>query len=315
MSVAVELVRVTVKDRRRIVLDGVSLTLDAGQGLAIAASSGRNATALLRVMAGLQRPTVGRARLAAQEPSHARRHGLVGMTPSLEDMDGEKSGTRMLIELGRLKGLRQRRADAEAAHWLEAFALEGLASHPFGSWPTSARGALAVAAALLGRPRIVILDAGLGAIEPPTRGHVVSCLSRLKEQGAAIVVVDRNYSISAAVCDSVALLHDAVLIGSGSAEEIRRSARGLLYAYALQADRCALPEGDGVTARRTDEGILVLAERDVTQELVDRYGGHVVAQREPTLQEACEWMLEHPDQIVSRSKLWGRDAASPHATG
>ena len=314
MNPAVELAHVTVRDRRQIVLDRISLSLDSGHGLAIVASNARNATALLRVMARLQRPTVGHVRLMAQEPSRARRRGLVGIAPSLEDLDDEKSGAGILTELGRLKGLRRHRAEAEAGHWLAALGLEGTASRPFGSWPSSTRSVLSVAAALLGRPRIVILGTVPEDIEPAHRGHVVSCLCELKAQGVAIVLADRDCSIGGAVCDRVALLREGTLIGRGSPEEIRQSARGLLYAYALPADRYKLPEGDGITARRTGEEVLVLAEEDITQALIDQYGDDAVIQREPTLQETCTWMLEHPQQVAARSRLWGEPSSGSQIT-
>jgi len=315
MSSAVELTRVTVRDHRRIVIDDISLSLDAGQALAIMASSSGDATEILHVIAGLRRPTAGRVRLMGHEASRARRRALVGFAPRIQDIDWDGTGVHVLQALGRLKGLSRRQARAETGRWLELLGSEGLASRPLSCWPSSALEAFPVAAALLGSPRIVIFDNVVGALHPTVRSRVASVLREVRTQGGAVVLADRDCNAMASICDSIALLSGGQLIGSGSVDEIQDAARGLLHAYAVHDATGLVPDREGVVAKRVGEDLFVLAERDIRQELVDRHGRDVVAARVPTLQETCEWMLQHPERIAARSKLWGRKSSVARTTG
>ena len=315
MSLTVELVHITVRHRHQIVLDDVSLGLEAGHGLAVAASSSCRATTLLRVIAGLTKPSAGRARLVGDEASRARRRALVGFAPRIQDMNWDGTGAHVLQALGRLKGLSRRQARAETGRWLELLGSERLASRPLSSWPSSALEAFPVAAALLGSPRIVIFDNVVGALHPTVRSRVASVLREVRTQGGAVVLADRDCNAMASICDSIALLSGGQLIGSGSVDEIQDAARGLLHAYAVHDATGLVPDREGVVAKRVGEDLFVLAERDIRQELVDRHGRDVVAARVPTLQETCEWMLQHPERIAARSKLWGRKSSVARTTG
>ncbi|MCW2240327.1 ABC transporter ATP-binding protein [Azospirillum canadense] len=183
---------VTVRDLwmeypNQVVLERVNLEIPSGEFCALVGPSGCGKTTFLRLLLGEERPTRGSIRLDGEplvaEPGPDR--GVVfqrySVFPHLTVLENVILGREFQQSrfLGRLFGARRRAAMEEARGVLEAV---GLGNH-LGKYPAELSGGmqqrLAIAQALILKPKILLLDEPFGALDPGTKAQMYELLLRL----------------------------------------------------------------------------------------------------------------------------------------
>jgi NitT/TauT family transport system ATP-binding protein len=185
----------------KVVLEQVDLSIDAGSFVSIVGASGAGKSTFLKLALGQERPTRGSIWLDGeplkQEPGPDR--GVVfqrySVFPHMSARDNVVFGLDCAGSplLGRLTGARRRAAIAEAEAMLEAVGL-GDAVNVF---PAQLSGGmqqrLAIAQALIKKPRILLLDEPFGALDPGSRLDMHELITRLwREHGLTIMMVTHD---------------------------------------------------------------------------------------------------------------------------
>jgi peptide/nickel transport system ATP-binding protein len=235
-------------------VDGVSLTVGAGETLAIVGESGCGKTTLLRSIARLIEPTDGAIRLGGQELARASRRELassrrdLGMVfqDSQASLNPRRRVGQTLERVLRARGLGAGDAKSGVAQLLERV---GLKPEQASRFPHELSGGerqrVGIARALAGKPRLVLLDEPVSSLDASIRRGIIDLLIDLQaELGCSYVLVSHDFTTVEAVADRIAVMHDGKVVELGGA-------RGLLedpshpYTRELLAACPRLPGGVG----------------------------------------------------------------------
>jgi lipoprotein-releasing system ATP-binding protein len=200
------------------VLRGVSFELSAGEMAAVVGASGAGKTTLLHVVGGLESADAGSVRLGDFDVTRAdaallarwrgREVGFVFQFHHLlADLSAEEN-----VALPLLVARRGRRESREAARgMLERVGLEARASHAAGELSGGEQQRVAVARALVIKPRLVLADEPTGNLDARTGDEVGALLLKLCRDTRARVLVATHNERLARLCDRVLLLRDGRL--------------------------------------------------------------------------------------------------------
>jgi heme ABC exporter ATP-binding subunit CcmA len=212
---------------RRRAVDGVDLSLDPGDCLALFGPNGAGKTTLLRVIAGLLKPTSGTVRVGGRElRSDAAARAQVGLI-SHQSMLYRALTARENVEFAaRLYGMRDPRAAAMRA--LGRMRVAERADTPVRALSRGLQQRVSIARAIVHEPRVVLLDEPYTGLDAAGGAALTDMLQLLRDQGASLLLVTHNVDEGLAVSS-----HAAVMIAG---RIVRRDDCAALDARRYQAE-------------------------------------------------------------------------------
>ena len=236
--------------RRTTALDRVDLDVAPGSALGIIGESGSGKSTLIRLLLALDRPTEGTvevggravdATAGARDLHWLRRQtGLVFQDP-YASLDPRQSVARIVSEPLRALGTDEEH-DVRVAEVLEQV---GLDPEMAGRYPHELSGGqrqrVALARAIAHRPRILVGDEPLSALDVTVRAQILSLLRRLRADGLTLVLVSHDIGVVQNLCDAVAVMKDGRIVEHGRTEDVLRRPRHE-YTRRLLAAIPVLPE-------------------------------------------------------------------------
>lgn len=247
--------------RRRgttVAVDGLDLVVPAGGVFGFLGPNGSGKTTTIRCLLGLARPTSGHLRLLGREVPHGlssaiRRTGAIVETPALFPTMTAGENLRLL---GSVDGIGPRRVD----EMLELVGLAERANDLVKSYSLGMRQRLALGAAMLKDPEILILDEPANGLDPAGMREVRDLLRRLATEGRTVFVSSHILSEIEQICDHVAILTRGRLVTHGTVTEVIAAAghrAGVLVQVAdLDVGERVL-RGAGVPVERVDGALRV----------------------------------------------------------
>ncbi|WP_265522851.1 ABC transporter ATP-binding protein [Oerskovia flava] len=196
-------------------VDGVDLQVDAGQVHALVGLNGAGKTTLLRLLVGLLRPGDGRAEIlgvpAWRAPVDVRsRVGHVGTGAAY----GELTVRQNVVAAARLHGLPRAEADRRARACLDELALADWADRPARVLSDGNRRRVALAAALVHAPDVLVLDEPTSTLDPRGVLELRRTLLERSAAGAAVLVSSHHLDEMARVADVITVLHRGRVVGT-----------------------------------------------------------------------------------------------------
>lgn len=311
---AFQLERVAQRNRRVIALDAITLSQEAGRILGIVGLAGSGKTTLVRLIAGLDKPTAGLVSVLGGSPQQATIRSQIGIALKPQLLDPRLTCEAILVQLGRLKGFRPRASQQMSEQLLDDLGLLAHADSRIRDLPDASCHLLCAGISLVGTPKLLLLDDALDHLDDMGSSLLASILRNGASQGSTVVIASRPSEKLGNLCDDIALLHEGSLVGKSAPEVICSSLRGLLFKYQLQGDQTQNLSGKDSGVHFTGTCTEVLAERDISEQMAKTRVGREMTEIDPTLEEACLWILRNPKAIAARSKLWKQDHAAQQPT-
>ncbi len=219
MPLAVRLDGVTFAYRTgTVVLDGVSLTVQEGEFVAIAGPNGGGKTTLLRLVLGLERPTVGTVQVFGDPPGRRTRERRIGYLPQRARVVGEAPVTvREVVTAGRLAPAGiwgpLRRADRDAV--TRAIHTVGLDDRADASLRTLSGGMqqrALIAKALASEPALLALDEPTTGVDAEAQGSLGILLDELRQDlGVTILYVSHEFGAVEHIVGRLVLVRGGVV--------------------------------------------------------------------------------------------------------
>jgi NitT/TauT family transport system ATP-binding protein len=186
------------------VLNGLSFQVEDGEFLCLVGASGCGKTTILRLVAGLERPTTGQVRLAGTEVAHPQRSvGIVFQDPTLMAWRTVEANVTLPLEVA---GVAKEEARRQAHALVDLVGLDGFEN----SYPAQLSGGMAqrvaLARALVHDPQLLLLDEPFGALDALTRERMGCELLHIWQVHRKTVVMV-THSVSEAI-----LLADRILV-------------------------------------------------------------------------------------------------------
>jgi branched-chain amino acid transport system ATP-binding protein len=204
------------------VLHGVSLALDEGTLCAIVGANGAGKTTLLRAISGLVRKRSGTVRFSGADITAFAPHVIVrrGLAHVPE---GRRMLAQMSVEENLLVASAIRRDDsaADVAAMLERFPiLHERRAVPAGSLSGGEQQMLAIARALVSRPRALLLDEPSMGLAPKLVAEIFSIVREERSRGASILLVEQNARAALALADRAYVLERGRIVLEGTGAEL-----------------------------------------------------------------------------------------------
>ncbi len=201
----------------------VSFSLNEGEIVALVGHNGAGKTTLIKMMLGLIRPTAGSVKVLGEDPStgSVEVRTRLGYLPENVSFNPALTGTETLNFYAALK----RTGREQIKGLLDRVGLAGAADRRVRTYSKGMRQRLGLAQALLGQPRVMLLDEPTTGLDPASRRDFYSFLDELREAGSTILLSSHALSELEGRADHVIIVGRGVKIADGTLDELRRIAR------------------------------------------------------------------------------------------
>ena len=242
-----------------VAVEGVNLTVKAGEVLALLGPNGAGKTTTVRMLTSVLRPSRGRAWVAGFDVIHqpekvrasvgvlTENHGLYNRMPAEEYLDF----------YGQLYNLDPRTRKERIDKLLSDFNLIEAKKRRIGEFSKGMRQKLALARALLHNPPVLLLDEPTSAMDPESARLVRDSIAELRSAERAIVLCTHNLSEAEELADRIAIIRAGKIIAHGSPEDLKQRFLGppeyeVRLAEARAGGEIELPPGTILTGRGAD---------------------------------------------------------------
>lgn len=263
-------------------LTGVSFSMGEGV-LGLLGPNGAGKTTLLSILATVTRPSSGtflwQGRDAVADPLAVRR--VLGFLPQDFGVYERLTAREFLAYLGRLKGLRGASLSRRVGELLTLVNLHGAADRRLGGFSGGMRQRVGIAQALLGDPKLVIVDEPTVGLDPEERVRFRNLLSEIAH-GRVVILSTHIVSDVEAVATRIAILRGGRLVDVAVPEELLRRAAGQVFTAVVPSAevtrvQAAVPvsglarRADGVHVRYVGRADALAGSRPAEPTLEDAY--------------------------------------------
>jgi ABC-2 type transport system ATP-binding protein len=224
-------------------VSGVSLEVRERACLGLLGPNGAGKSTLIRSIAGRVRPDSGSIRVFGQPAGSAAARGELGWVPQELALYPLLTCRENLEAFGRYQGLRGKALRDGIAWCLEWAALADRSGATAKTLSGGMRRRLNMAAGLVHRPRIVLLDEPTVGVDPQSRNRIFEMVEGLRDAGTTVIYTTHYMEEAERLCDTIAIMDHGSIIAQGTKEELVEQSFGsrsdVLMRFASSVDNAA----------------------------------------------------------------------------
>lgn len=246
---------------RLTAVDGLSLELRRGEVFGLLGPNGAGKTTTLSIAVGLIEPDAGEAVLIGADgaeigrPSHARVRARIGVCPQGDALYENLTARENLVFFATVQGVAKAVRGTRAAELLAMIGLTDRADHTVGGYSGGMRRRLNLAAALVHKPELVLLDEPTAGVDPHSRSAIYGIVDALRAEGTTVVYTTHSMDEAQRLCDRVAIMDHGRVLAMDTVD-------ALIDQYGGHAV-VTVSSTDGQTRTETDRPLAALAEVDL----------------------------------------------------
>lgn len=225
-------------------LHGISIEVAEGELVALLGVNGVGKSTTLKSIMGVLRPVKGTITFEGQEITNRSPEKIVKRGISLVPEGREIFGTLTVEEnlrLGAYVGYKRDRYKADLEEMFELFPILKDRFHQAGGLLSGGeQQMLAIARALMGHPKLIMLDEPSLGLSPAMTDQIFELILMLKQRGSTILLVEQNAERALEIVDRAYLLASGLIEHAGTAEEIKRKVdvASVYFGDETDADSC-----------------------------------------------------------------------------
>ena len=202
----------------RHVVDGIDLTIPAGECFALLGPNGAGKTTTLRMLLGLTPPSSGDVTVLG-EPIPERGRAMrerAGIVPQFDNLDPDFSVRENLVTYGAYYGVRRRDVEARMDELLRFAELTERANDAIDGLSGGMKRRLTLARALVNDPELLALDEPSTGLDPQARQHIWERLHTLRRQGRTLLLTTHYMEEAERLCDRAAIIDHGRIVACDS---------------------------------------------------------------------------------------------------
>lgn len=202
-------------------VDHISLTVDSGEIFGFLGANGAGKTTAIRMLCGLLRPTSGSGTVNGFDVNrhYEKIKPSIGYMSQKFSLYGDLTGRENLRFYGAVYGLSNSRLKDRIAELTTMLDLTEFLDRLTGPLPVGWRQRIALAAAIIHRPRIVFLDEPTGGVDPVFRRRFWEILYTLADEGVTLFVTT-HYMDEAEFCRRISIMHQGKIVVMGPPRQL-----------------------------------------------------------------------------------------------
>jgi ABC-2 type transport system ATP-binding protein len=223
---AVDLRNVTKRYNEIVAVNNMNLTIEKGEIFALLGPNGSGKSTTLKMLMGLVQPTTGEVSVLGldvlKDPVAVKE--LVGYVPESPNIYEFLTGIEYLDFIADIYGVPTAEKQQRITEYLKALQLEGREGDMINSYSDGMKKKISLISAFLHKPRLLILDEPLNALDPRSARIVKDLLHELKSQGVTTIMSTHVLEIAEALCDRIAIMYQGNILALGTMNELRSRA-------------------------------------------------------------------------------------------
>ena len=215
---------ITVKELRKnykekAAVENLNFHLEEGKCTALLGPNGAGKTTTIKMLAGLVNPSSGEVS-SDLLPNSKDLRSLIGYLPQYPTFFEWMTAQEYMIFSGEIAGMNKKEAKKRTDELLELVGLDEAKKRKVGEFSGGMKQRLGIAQALIHRPRLIMLDEPVSALDPFGRREVLELMRKLKLE-TTILFSTHILNDAEEVCDDILFLHNGKLVESGTLKEIK----------------------------------------------------------------------------------------------
>jgi len=225
MDEAIELINLTKSYGKLVAVNNVNMQVHEGELFGLLGPNGAGKTTIVRLITGLTKPSSGRVLVAghdmSREPVKVKKE--FGLIPEISNLYNDMSAWENLIFSSKLYGIRKDEASRRSMELLELFGLKERLGGKVGQFSKGMKRRLAIAMALIHRPRILFLDEPTGGLDVQSSRLIRQMLRQLHMDGVTIFMTTHYIEEADQLCNRVAIINQGSIVALDTPEKLRSS--------------------------------------------------------------------------------------------